>query len=199
MKKIGLFGGTFDPVHIGHLLLADAVLGDAGLDQVLFVPSAVPPHKPPGGRSAPEDRLRMVRLAIKGHGGFDTTDVELRRPGASYTVDTLIELQASNGWTGVEWFLILGADMCVDLSNWKNPDEIVSRAGLLIMERPGIDARRAGGIEERFLKRAVFMKTPKIGISSTEIRDRVRMGKSIRYWVPRAVETFILEKGLYRQ
>ena len=199
MKKIGLFGGTFDPVHIGHLLLADAVRGDAGLDQVLFVPSAVPPHKPPGGRSAPEDRLHMVRLAIEGHGGFDTTDVELRRPGASYTVDTLIELQNSNGWAGVEWFLILGADMWVDLPNWKNPDEIVSRAGLLIMERPGIDARHAGGIEERFLEKAVFVKTPKIGISSTEIRDRVRMGKTIRYWVPRAVEAFILEKGLYRQ
>jgi nicotinate-nucleotide adenylyltransferase len=196
VKKIGLFGGTFDPVHIGHLLLANTVLGEAGLDSVLFVPAAVPPHKPGGARSDPEDRLRMVRLAIDGHGGFDSTDLELRRPGASYSVDTLVELQASNGPEGVEWFLILGADMWVDLPNWKNPDEIIRRAGLLVMERPGTDAR---GMEKRFLEKAVFVKTPKIGISSTEIRNRVRAGKSIRYWVPRAVEEFILEKGLYRQ
>jgi nicotinate-nucleotide adenylyltransferase len=191
-----VFGGTFDPVHIGHLLLADAVLGEARLDRILFVPAAIPPHKSAGDRSDPEDRLRMVKLATEGNDGFEFTDLELRRPGASYTVDTLTELRLSNDWTDVEWFLILGADMWLDLPSWKNPENIIQLAELLVMERPGFDVR---GMEERFCKRAVFVKTPQIGISSTEIRNRVRTGKSIRYWVPRAVEEFIFEKGLYRQ
>jgi nicotinate-nucleotide adenylyltransferase len=195
VKRIGVFGGTFDPVHIGHLLLADAVLGEARLDRVLFVPAAVPPHKPGGVRSGPEDRLRMVRLAIEGHGGFDVTNAEMRRPGASYTVDTLSELRSSESRTDVEWFLILGADMYSDLPNWRNPEGIVGMARLLVMDRPGFDLR---GTDERFRERAVFVKTPKIGISATEIRDRVRTGKSIRYWVPREVEAYIIEKGLYR-
>jgi nicotinate-nucleotide adenylyltransferase len=195
LRKIGLFGGTFDPVHTGHLLLADAVRGDAGLDKILFVPAAVPPHKPGGPKSGADDRLHMVHLATEGNPGFGVEDLELRRTGASYTVDTLAELQVSGEWKDVEWFLLMGADMLADLPNWKNPDEIIRRAGLLVMERPGFDVRDR---ETRFVRNAVFVNTPSLGISSTQIRRRIREGKSIRYWVPAAVESFIREKGLYR-
>ncbi len=195
MRKIGFFGGTFDPVHAGHLLLAEAVRADAGLDQILFVPAAVPPHKPEGPKSGADDRLRMVRLAIEGNPGFAVEELELRRPGASYTVDTLAELQASAEWKDAEWFLLLGADMLADLPNWKNPEEIVRRAGLLVMERPGFDL---GAVKPQFLRNAVIVGTPALGISSTLIRSRIREGRSIRYWVPAAVESFILEKRLYR-
>jgi nicotinate-nucleotide adenylyltransferase len=193
--KIGLFGGTFDPIHTGHLLLADVALGDAGLDQILFVPAAAPPHKPVGPKTSAGDRVQMVRLAVEGHPGFRMTDLELRRPGASYTVDTLVELKDSGEWRGAEWFLLIGADMLLDLTNWKDPDEIVRNAGLLVMKRPGFDIRRA---EKKFLKNALQINAPEIGISSTEIRKRIRDGKSIRYWVPESVEAFIRERGLYR-
>jgi len=195
LRRIGLFGGTFDPVHTGHLLLADAVRGNAGLEKIVFVPAAVPPHKPGGPSSGADDRLAMVRLAIEGNPGFEVEDLELRRPGASFTVDTLAELQASPEWGDAEWFLLMGADMLADLPNWKDPDEIVRRAGLLVMERPGFDVRE---MKTRFASEAVMVKTPSLGISSTQIRRRIREGAPIRYWVPDAVEAYIREKGLYR-
>ncbi len=193
--RIGVFGGTFDPIHAGHLLLAEVALSDCGLDRVLFVPSASPPHKPEHALSPIEDRVNMVRLAAAGHPRFGIAEMEMRRSGPSYTVDTLIALEASFEWKSSEFFLILGSDMLLDLPNWKDPDEIVRRAGLLVLERSGFDGRAA---EPRFLSRSVFVNAPRIGISSTEIRDRVRLGKSIRYWVPEAVERFIFERGLYR-
>jgi nicotinate-nucleotide adenylyltransferase len=195
LRKIGLFGGTFDPVHTGHLILAESLLGDAGLDSILFVPASVPPHKPEGAASLAEDRLAMVRLAIDGNPGFRASDIELRRTGASYTVDTLAELQASNDWTDAEWFLILGADMLADLPNWRNPDEIVRRASLLVMERPGFERQT---IQTSFSRAASFVRTPLLDISSTQVRKRIREGLSIRYWVPADVGTYIREKGLYR-
>jgi len=195
LRKIGFFGGTFDPIHTGHLLLADAVRGDAGLDSVLFIPAAVPPHKPDGPKSGADARMRMVRMAIEGNPGFAATDIEIRRTGASYTVDTLAVLQASEEWKDAEWFLLMGADMLADLPNWRNPDEIVRRAVLLVMERPGFDI---GAMGTRFARDARIAETPAIGISSTRIRKRIREGLSIRYWVPASVESFILREGLYR-
>jgi nicotinate-nucleotide adenylyltransferase len=195
LRKIGLFGGTFDPVHTGHLLLAESVLGDAGLDSILFIPASVPPHKPEGAASQAEDRMAMVRLAIDGNPGFRASDIELGRTGASYTVDTLAELQASDDWSDAEWFLILGADMLADMPNWRNPDEIVRRAGLLVMERPGFDCRT---LQTSYSRAALSVRTPMIDISSTQIRKRIREGRSIRYWVPAAVDSYIREKGLYR-
>jgi nicotinate-nucleotide adenylyltransferase len=195
LRKIGLFGGTFDPIHTGHLLLAESVLGDAGLDSILFVPASIPPHKPEGAASKAEDRLAMVRLAIDGNPGFRVSDIELRRTGASYTVYTLAELQASDDWTEVEWFLILGVDMLADLPNWRNPDEIVRRAALLVMERPGFESQT---IQMPYSRAASFVRTPLLDISSTQIRKRIREGLSIRYWVPADVDTYIREKGLYR-
>jgi nicotinate-nucleotide adenylyltransferase len=197
--RIGLFGGSFDPVHNGHLLLADAVRDEAGLDLVLFVPAAQPPHKPDGPRARPGDRLRMVRMAAEGHAGFAVSELELHRGGTSYTVDTLSELSLSTEWRGAEWFVILGADMWADLPNWKNPDDIARMAVLLVMDRTGSGIRNADPALERFRERARFMKTPEIAISSTGIRERVRTGRSIRYWVPPAVEAFIYARGLYRR
>jgi nicotinate-nucleotide adenylyltransferase len=193
--RLGLFGGTFDPVHVGHLLLADTVRSDCGLDRILFIPAAVPPHKREASTSSIDDRYRMVGLAIQDHPGFQVSDLELRRTGASYTADTVLELESSQEWKGWELFLILGADMLIDFVNWKNPDEILKQVRLLVMERPGYDVGLAG---KRFLSQCTFVKTPLIDISSSQIRRRICEGKSIRYWVPKAVERFILEKGLYR-
>jgi nicotinate-nucleotide adenylyltransferase len=195
LRKIGFFGGTFDPVHTGHLLLAESVLGEAGLDMILFVPASVPPHKPEGAASHVEDRLAMVSLAIDGNPGFRVSDIELKRTGASYTADTLAELQASKEWMDAGWFLIMGADMLADLPNWRNPDEIVRRAGLLVMERPGFDGRIP---PTDYSSAATFVRTPILDISSTQVRKRIREGRSIRYWVPAAVDSYIREKGLYR-
>jgi nicotinate-nucleotide adenylyltransferase len=193
--RIGLFGGTFDPIHIGHLLLADTVLCDCRLDRVLFMPAAVPPHKPEGPISNPGDRLSMVHLAVRDHPGFMSSDLELRRTGPSYTMDTVRELTSSEEWKGCELFLIIGADTLIDFAGWNNPDEILKHVRLLVMERPGYELKRAG---ERFLSKLTFVKTPLIQVSSTRIRQRVREGKSVRYWVTEPVERFIFEKGLYR-
>jgi nicotinate-nucleotide adenylyltransferase len=193
--RLGLFGGTFDPVHIGHLLLADTVLCDCGLDRVLFMPAAVPPHKPEGSKSDADDRLTMVRLAVRDHPGFLASDLELRRTGPSYTLNTVRELTSSGEWKGCELFLILGVDMLIDFAGWHKPDEILKHVRLLVMERPGYDLTRA---EKRFLAQSTLVKTPLIQVSSTRIRQRVREGKSVRYWVTDPVERFIFEKGLYR-
>jgi nicotinate-nucleotide adenylyltransferase len=195
LRRIGIFGGTFDPVHTGHLLLAETVLGESGLDTVLFIPASVPPHKPEGAASNAYDRLAMVRLAIDGNPGFRLCDIELGRAGASFTVDTLAELQSSEEWRESEWFLLLGADMFADLPNWRNPDEIVRRAGLLVMERPGFDCRT---LQTGYSRLASFVRAPRLDISSTQVRKRIREGLSIRYWVPAAVDSYISEKGLYR-
>lgn len=193
--RLGLFGGTFDPVHIGHLLLADTVLCDCRLDRVLFMPTAALPHKPEGPKSCSDDRFSMVQLAIRDHPGFLSSNLELRRTGPSYTMDTVMELKFSKDWNGCELFLILGADMLIDFANWNHPDEILKHVRLLVMERPGYDLKRA---EERFLDQSTLVKTPLIQVSSSLIRQRVLEGKSIRYWVTEPVERFIFEKGLYR-
>ena len=187
---IGIFGGSFDPIHTGHLLVADTVRSDRGLDRVLFIPAAKPPHKPQGAEACGEDRLRMAALAVEGMQGLGVSDAEIRRGGTSYTRDTLMEFSRSDSL-----FLIVGMDSLLDMPNWKEPESILQRAGLLVVERPGYSLGPLPG----WLRRKVeFVRTPPMGISSTEIRERVRLGKSIRIWVPDPVERHIRERGLYR-
>jgi nicotinate-nucleotide adenylyltransferase len=192
--RLGVFGGTFDPVHIGHLILAEAALDDAGLDRVLFVPAAAPPHKP-GGAIAPSGiRLEMLRAALQGNPRFEATDLELLRIGPSYTADTLAQIAGEPRWRGAELVLLVGTDMLLDLPRWSRPGEILSRASLLAAERTGFDGR---GAEPDVLERTVFLRTPRIDISSSEIRQRISEGKSVRYRVVEAVERIIRERRVY--
>ena len=193
--RIGIFGGSFDPIHVGHLLMADVALNECGLERILFIPASAPPHKPQGSSASPEQRWEMVQMAVSDHSGFMASDMEMHRPGASFTLDTLTELRTHPEWKDARFSLLLGSDMLLDFIHWKQPDDILEQADLLIADRPGFDLRDA---EERFLRRAAFVKTPRLDISSSEIRRRVREGKSIRYWVPVCVERFILKTGIYR-
>ena len=198
--RIGLFGGSFDPIHLGHLILAEQCREQAQLDQVWFVPSAMSPLKQSGPVGSNRQRLEMVQIAIAGHGGFQACEIELDRGGVSYTVDTLRGLRTSR--PDDEWFLIIGGDSLVNFSKWREPAEICRLAIPLVYSRPSspadlsvlrpfVDANRMAEIEQNAIRPTL------IDISSTELRQRVAVGQSIRYLTPRAVEKYIESNGLY--
>ncbi len=192
--KIGLFGGTFDPIHFGHLIIAETVRSDFGLDRILFIPAAVSPHKAKTSLSPAPLRLTMVELALENTLYFEASDVEIKRGGFSYTVETVQWFQESDNWKGNEFYLLIGSDSLLELGTWKDPDKILGKIPILVMERPGFDSGKA---EKQFQKRIVPVKVLFIDISSSEIRRRVKEGKSIRYWVPEKVEEYIRQKRLY--
>ena len=124
--KIGLFGGTFDPIHVGHLIIAETIFSDFLLDRIFFIPTAVPPHKNSDSVSPTDRRLEMVKLAVEDRSGFDVSDTELQRGGVSYTIDTIRWFQNSESLKGGSFFLIIGSDSLYDIKNWKHPEEILS-------------------------------------------------------------------------
>ena len=200
--RIGIYGGSFDPVHYGHLLLAELCRETCELDEVRFVPAAIPPHKQDQGRAADEHRVEMLKLAIGGNPHFAVWDVELQRGGVSYTVDTLRDLRAEQ--PNDELFFLMGADSLFDLPNWREPAEICKLATITVVDRPGSrevdfdvlrDVATADRIEH-FKKNVVSM--PQLDISSSGIRDRIASGKSIRYQTPRSVEQYLLTAKLYQ-
>lgn len=199
--RIGIFGGTFDPVHVGHLILAEQCREQARLDQVLFIPTARPPHKADRALTAFHHRVEMLNLALAGHAVFRVDELEKDRPGPSYTVDTL-ELLGSRE-AGAELFLIIGADCLPDLSGWYQPTGILERAGLLVVPRPGwtmlsSDAiRKSVGLLGDKPLRHQIVGAPLMEIASRDLRRRVAEGRSIRYQVPRAVECYIAHHRLY--
>ncbi len=201
-QRLGLFGGSFDPVHYGHLLLAECCREQARLDQVIFLPAAAPPHKLDRPLTSSVHRVEMLELAIAGHEHFHVSRYEADRPEVSYTVDTLAYFREEN--PQAELFLLLGADMFNDLPHWRRAEE-VCRLALPVV------ARRAGAAEVDFSLLAPLVEPerleairqhqvemPSIGISSTDLRRRVAAGRSIRYQTPRAVEEYIRSHGLYR-
>jgi nicotinate-nucleotide adenylyltransferase len=192
--KIGLFGGTFDPIHVGHLIIAETVSSDFHLDRIFFIPAAVPPHKDSNRISPPDRRLEMIKLAIENNSRFDVSDTEIRRGGISYTVETIQWFQESATWKGGSFFLIMGSDSLYDIRNWRNPAEILSSIEVLVIERPGFEKGRN---KEKYSEKVKWVSVPKMEISSTEIRKRVYRQKSIRYWVPQKVEAFIHDRGMY--
>jgi nicotinate-nucleotide adenylyltransferase len=200
--RIGVFGGTFDPVHLGHLIVAEQCREQAGLDQVLFVPAARPPHKPEGATAAFARRVEMLELALAGQPAFRVEELERDRPGPSYTADTLEELHARQ--TGSEVFLILGADCLPDLPNWYQPERIVRLATLLVVNRigsPGWSEEELSNILRMAPQSPLKLQTvnsPLIEISSSDVRSRARDQRSLRYLVPRAVECYIENQNLYR-
>ena len=203
-EQIVLFGGSFDPVHVGHLIVARALAEACGFERITFVPAAKRPHKP-AACAAAEHRLAMLRLAVTGEKVFDICELELRRAGPSYTCDTLAALRGQHGGDpALHW--VIGADMLEDLPSWQRVEQVLAMAKIVVASRPPWDQR----LEEIFARlRGVFpdrqiallrqsvVQTPLIEISSSEIRARVAAGRSIRHLVPEAVMDYIAEHRLY--
>lgn len=190
--NIGVFGGTFNPPHIGHLIVAERVREEYQLDKILFIPSATSPHKQHIEIVDPAFRMEMVRLAVLEEPLFEASDIEIARGGVSYTVDTLTQLKAQHP-TATLWLLI-GMDNAPDFATWKSPEKIIELARVVIMTRPGVQPH---SIPEQLQDRFIRCTVPEIGVSSSEIRERVKVGKSIRYLVPKAVESYIRYRRLY--
>jgi nicotinate-nucleotide adenylyltransferase len=190
------FGGSFNPVHHGHLICARAVAEARGFERVLLIPSALPPHKLSKTDLAPaEDRLQMCRRAVMGEGLFEVSDIEVRRGGPSYTIDTVRELRAG-GTKHVAW--LIGADMVSILPKWHKPAELVREAELLVVARPGSSVDWEALAEPLRRVREGIVDAPRIDVSATVIRRRVSLGESIRYLTPEAVCEYIAGHGLYR-
>jgi nicotinate-nucleotide adenylyltransferase len=187
--KLGILGGSFNPVHHGHLVAASRAAEAAGLDRVLLVPAALSPLKTRDGLASDRDRLAMLRLAVRDNPLFAVWDGELRRGGVSYSVDTLRDLQAR---TGARLYWILGADAFRLLPRWKESAEVARLARFLVLPRPGSAAPRLRGVRSRLVPGA-----PLLEISSTEIRRRLRRGLSVRYLVPDAVERYLRARKVY--
>ena len=200
-QRIAVFGGTFDPVHLGHLIVAEQCREQAGLDQVWFVPAARPPHKRERALTPFGQRVEMLALAVAGHSAFVVSEIEKDRPGPSYTADTLTEIAAQH--SELELSFVLGSDSLPDLPLWHEPLRILELARLLVVARPGWPMRPLEQImaelnPDRRELRSQIVQVPLIDLSSRELRRRVAEGRSIRYLVPRAVEIYIREKQLYR-
>jgi len=202
-RRVGVFGGTFDPVHLGHLVLAEQCREQGRLDEVWFVPAAVPPHKQALALTRFDQRVEMIELAIAGNAAFRVEPIEGDRPGPNYTADTLAELRRRHADS--EFFLLIGSDSLADLPGWYEPRRIVESAGLLVMLRvqhpapPPGELRRTLGLPESVPLRVEWVQAPPlIDIASRDLRRRVAEGRSIRYLVPRAVEVYVHEKRLYR-
>ncbi len=194
-KKIGVMGGTFDPIHIAHLYIAQEAIDIYGLDSVYFIPSALPPHKDTACPSGAKHRYEMTRLAVQTNPGFVISDMEVRRGGTSYTIDTISELKKNLPEnSGV--FFIMGFDSYMEFESWKSPDKLLEECRIITAPRRAVDREiLSRGLKPGFLP----MDIPVIEISSTDIRKRIACGRSIRYLVPEKVERYILENNLYKR
>jgi nicotinate-nucleotide adenylyltransferase len=188
--RLGVFGGTFDPPHLGHLAAASEAATALSLSRVLWIPAAEHPFKRGSVSAPPEARLEMVRAAIAGDERFEACDLELRREGPSYTVTTLRELHARH--PGAELFFLTGADNLRELHKWREPDEVVRLARLVVV------SRRGEGVPAELELPATAVPVTRIDISSTDLRRRIAAGETVRYLVPDAVRAVIGRLGLYR-
>jgi nicotinate-nucleotide adenylyltransferase len=198
--RIGIFGGTFDPVHLGHLILAEQCRDQARLEQVWFMPAAHPPHKAGPGLTRFEQRCDMLELAIAGHPSFRVERLERELPPPSYTSETLAELHRRH--PADEFYLLMGSDGLPDLPTWHEPRCVIERAGLVVVPRPGVmlwtAERLAAALKlELSAVRLQFVACPMIEVASRELRRAIADGMSIRYMVPRSVEEYIRERKLY--
>jgi nicotinate-nucleotide adenylyltransferase len=193
MAHLGVFGGSFNPVHWGHLHIALLAREAAGLDEVVYVPAASPPHKPGWELAPPQDRWEMLTRALRSESGSTLSDVELLPGGPRYTVDTMDLLQERHsGW---KLSFLLGMDSLAEFDSWREPDRLVKKYGLIAVNRPGL-VRAA--VDRRWQGRVTLVDGNPFAISSSAIRDRVTKGLTIRHLVPAPVEAVIAERGLYR-
>jgi nicotinate-nucleotide adenylyltransferase len=192
MTRLGILGGTFDPPHIAHLIAGECAVSQFELVKLLFIPANTPPNKLAHAITPAADRLAMLQLAISGNPIFDISEIELKRSGPSYTIDTIRELKTQ--FANSELFLFIGLDQFRNLESWHRPEEILREARVVVMARP---AKELDKVDSPFQNLVTFMPMPSLDISSSEIRNRVRSGKSIRYLVPDSVAEYIKGHGLY--
>ena len=196
--RTGVLGGSFNPIHYGHLLLADEVLEALALDRILFVPAGVPPHKSPALLAPAEDRFAMVKLAVAERPRFEVSDIELRRAGPSYTVETLEAL----GIPRAQLFLIVGSETFLDLLSWREPRRIAELAQLAVVPRVGSafdpDSAAARKVVREIGQEPLVVHATSLPISASELRRRVREGRSLAFRLPDAVIRHIEARGLYR-
>lgn len=201
LPRVAIMGGTFDPIHYGHLVVAEEARHRFSLDKVVFVPAGHPPHKSGEEVSPARDRFLMAVLATVSNPWFEVSDLEVERPGPSYTVDTLREFKGLYG-PGSELFFITGADAALEIGTWKDPDTILELCVFLAATRPGYRFPSPDEVSDPalrpYLSRILRFDIPELGISSTDIRARVREGRPIRYLVPESVAAYIAKAGLYR-
>jgi len=198
LARTAVLGGSFNPIHYGHLLLADDVLDALGLDRVLFVPAALPPHKPSSQLAPADDRYAMVQLAVAGHPKFVVSDLELRRAGPSYTVDTLEALCIPRE----ELFLIVGSETFLDMLTWRTPRRVARLAQIVVVPRVGSafdpDSAAARKVVHEIGQEPLVVRAISLPISASDLRHRVRERRSLAYRVPEAVDAYIQAKRLYR-
>ena len=214
MPRTAVFGGSFNPIHFGHLLLADDLLEILALDRVLFVPARHPPHKDPSRLAPAADRLAMVKLGTAAHPGFEVSDMELTRPGPSFTVDTLEALSRP----GETLFLVVGSETFLDLLAWREPRRVAQLARLVIVPRVGSPFDTESEIARKVLREigveggfttveggrvpergVIVSRAASMPISASELRRRVREGRSLAFRLPPSVADFIHARGLYRE
>lgn len=194
MVKVGLFGGTFDPIHFGHLLLAEHTCEALRFDAVWFMPAADPPHKSRQPLATGLQRLEMIRLAIEGNSLFQVTDIEMERGGVSYTIDTIEELQRR--FSDHAFSFLMGADMVNYLPKWHRIDELAARIDFVGVQRPGT-LLQLDNLPAHIRDQVTMLEVPLFELSSTTIRERVSQGMSVRYRVPDRVHEFIQRNDLY--
>lgn len=198
MKKIGILGGTFNPIHFGHLILGQSAKEEFGLDKVLVMPTKNPVYKTISGGVSEQNRIDMIKLAIRDFPYFEFSDMELRRNGATYTVDTLRELKKQNYED--QYYFIMGADSLYQIETWKEPDKILSMVNVLVAtrndSRSALDAQ-IEYLEEKYDGKIFHLSSPSIEISSNEIRKKNISGQSIHFFLPEAVIDYIERNGLY--
>ncbi len=201
MRKLAVMGGTFDPIHYGHLVAAEGVRYEFKLDRVIFVPAGRPPHKPDERISEARHRLAMTALAIASNPYFSVSDMEIRRPGPSYTIDTVEEVHRR--YRPEEVFFITGTDAVLKILSWHRALDLLTKCRVIAATRPGYDLsslrRRFKELPPELVSRIVPVEVPALAISSSDIRARVRAGKPIKYLLPEVVEEYIFGNRLYQQ
>jgi len=198
--RVGVFGGTFDPIHLGHLAVARSIQSTLNLDKVIFVPAGQPWLKAGTLVSSVKDRVEMLRLALARRRAFELSTIEADKTGPSYTVDTIEKLKKQLG-SNADLFFLLGSDALMDIAKWKEPQRLVRLCQLVAFARPGFGLPTMEALETAVpgvSQRVVFLEVPQVNIRATDIRRRVAEGRSVQRLVPRAVERYILEHGLYK-
>ena len=197
--NIGIFGGTFDPPHVGHLVIADQALTQLQLDEVWFMPAGQPPHKLNNDVSAAQHRVAMTRLAIAGHTGFTLSTFDVDRAGPHYSAVAMEMLEQQHPQH--DWCFIMGADSLEDLPRWYAPQRLIARATLAVASRPGVrpDLNALEQVIPGLSVRVQWVDAPLVDLSSTQLRQMVKAGASLRYLVPDAVIDYIEQHGLYRE
>lgn len=200
-KKIGIMGGTFDPIHYGHLVIANEVLFKFNLEKIIFVPTGNPPHKRSAALADAYHRYMMTQFATMTHASFDVSNIEVEKDGIAYTVDTIRELKKQ--YKDTKMFFITGTDAVLDLPNWKDPEEILNLCTFIAVNRPGYVTDTLDDKLDKLMKNyngeILSIKAPQLKISSTDIRNRIEEGRPTKYLLPETVEQYILKKGLYKK